>query len=65
MTEPIFLGTVQFPDDGIRYENGQFYYYPELDVNGVHAALLDPLSNYGKPSGMDLRAAVGIEVKKP
>ena len=43
------MGAVSYPDDGLRYEDGNFVYYPHLDVNGVHAALLDPHSNYGKP----------------
>jgi hypothetical protein len=53
-TEPIFLGTVEHPDDGLRFEDGRCVYYPELDVNGIHAALLDPAANYGKPAGTDL-----------
>ena len=38
-----------------RYDGESLVYYPHLDVNGVHAALLDPASGYGKPPGMDLR----------
>jgi hypothetical protein len=50
MNEPIYLGTVEYPDDGIRiHEDGTFWYHPELDVNGIHRALLDPASCYGKP----------------
>lgn len=52
MSGLIYLGTVEYPDDGIRrHEDGTFWYYPDLDVNGVHGALLDPTSNYGKPGG--------------
>jgi hypothetical protein len=64
VSEPIFLGVVEYPDDGIRYIDGQFYYYAEFDVNGVHKALLDPASNYGKPAGVDLSVGVAPTEEK-
>jgi hypothetical protein len=49
MNDPIYIGAVEYPDDGIRvHEDGTFWYHPEFDVNGVHQALLDPSSGYGK-----------------
>ena len=58
MSVPVFMGYVEYPDDGLRWHDGGLWYHPEFDVNGVHAALLDPHSNYGKPSVDDLPPAV-------